>query len=230
MSEFETQGFGREANHFRISIQRAREGLGKPVLSAVERKAITNTISNVFDKELSEKRIREELIPESVNFFRGLGRDLGKEDFPITPISVSRQIFLRTVYDMQVGTLRAAMTMRNRVAGRMAGTFDILKGAERFLTRLGFFYDPSEREDLKDFRDNLKIALAEEAEIYAQKVEEDPTGFLVAEGIMRLLVTHSKEIAESYEYPELIAYGARLGANTYKRMYPIVQKDLSSGR
>lgn len=209
--------FGSEESRL-ANLELTRERLGKPVFGDKERNDIVRLVSGDIDyllfKKVQGKTNTEKLAYSAVDIRR-------RRNAPITVPLVSREIFFAVSHDIQRGVLHQLAGGGETVTRfRVAGVLDVLQGGQRLMAMLTMAYDPSvDKKMLEQGRVNIQLA------------EKDPTGRLFVDSVAGYLMSpDGAHYIESYEDPKSIAAGAKLAASTYKRMYPIVKKVLSSGR
>jgi hypothetical protein len=200
-----------------------RRKLGKLIFPDQEkgRVRIVQLVSMVLDKHFKGVGCKtgiEEYMPKVVGIFH-------RYNSPITIQSVSRQVFFEISDHVRRTLLTQLVDVDEKSPQRslVAGVFDVLEGFEMIMVLLRRAYDP---------RIDQGTLEKEGIRTNQQTEKDDPKGFLLAKDIVKLLSSSAiveSGLMQSYKDPELIAAGVKLGAETYKRMYPIAERVLSAG-
>jgi hypothetical protein len=215
MTESETDAF-----RYYEDQRATRERFGKPVFKdRQESKILVASISSAIDKVLKHHRPE---IQDNILKLRDKCQQVG---LPITPRYIAAMEcvaiadFMRRKY---LQSLVGAGKVDQYVMSDAAGKLDVLQGFEITMASLmRAFIAPDEREELPGLCVDLELS------------KSDPNGFRSIKKQIEFLkspLRMEEESVEPYEDQGLIVAGAELGAKTYKRMYPIAERVLSSGR
>lgn len=203
LSEFATDA----SRNFKEDLETTRERLGKSVFQDQKRKCkeIVGLVSKAIDGSFSRGRTIRDWMSKAVDSF-------GPEE--PTPISISIETCFKISRDMQHEVLQHLSFIRhekgNESSSKVAAALDIISGFE-----------------------NVIGGLSQEIELGETGLAQDPKGFRFVKKQAEFWSSPdrvSDGYIKPYEDPKLIAAGAKLAPKTYKRMYPIAEKVLSSGR
>lgn len=137
-----------------------------------------------------------------------------------------------TCVAIAVGTEKKSIRLLESIGymPNTVGALDIAKGFRDVTSKVAMMHDYHTRAR---YWRGIDYKILRELKTGAELLEKDPTGFASVEhGVefWKSSLRMSDGSIESYEVRELIIAGAELGAKTYKRMYPIAEKVLSSMR
>lgn len=200
------------------ALRKIRERQGRYAVEDVEAYRITKEIVyKIMDEELEDKKRMEEWLRETTD-------NLSEVNVAITPLTVTANTCLNMSMQMMRDATELFRTKEFHAPG--IDNFDMGRGFATVMAGLLGEY--------KIFQDSRHIS-DQGVLIRLQSINElfrDPTGFSyvekAAESWGRAQPSKGGMI-EPYEVREAVIDGVKLGADVYKRMYPIAQKVLSSG-
>ena len=198
-------------------VRTARKRLGRPISpdQKLAHKEIVRSVSETFDHAFRDRRVLMQAHMSNVV------DSCKKEGVTITPVTITIQSGLSTARNMQRTALLKSLSKEARQSTLAAGVLDFIKGFQMVMNALNVTYNPILQGKMPSYPViNSGVA-----------ARLDPKGFTFAKQQAKFWSNPdriSDGSIEPYEDPKLIAAGAKSAAKTYRRMYPIAERVLSS--
>ena len=210
--------------HDQDPMATTREWLGKPVFPDKKRgNKIAVLVFSGWINEIFQNR--GEILRDEAH---RVVEDCRKEEISITPASVTLNICLRVSTDMRRKLLLDLTQPKSEDRPILIAGLDVIKGFQHVLSVVSRVYVSSSENTKSNEMDDTA-----EAARRIRLRSKDPKGFDLVKAAVKFwrnspLAIRDMLLVKDYEDQELVIAGVELGAKTYKRMYPIVEKVLSS--
>lgn len=205
------------------ALIRTREWLGKPIFPDQKkgRKQAFQLVSTIVNKflQIGEELIEEEMC-DTINSHP-------EEQVKITPAFLALQHCFKLSEQIQHRALQILAGDKKENRPIDIAALDVIKGFQQVLLATSLVYGPLSLDNSK----SSQVRALDELVRYTELTRKDPKGLsFIKELAKSRSSSHGAkdESIKSYEDPELITAGAELAARTYRRMYPIAEKVLSS--